>query len=236
MFIVNNENEIGSIEFNNSKKIFFSKNIRRIRPDILWEKSPVEEFVVEDGNKFLKAVDGVIFSANGEDLILFPRTKKGEYVVPNGVKTIKSTAFHSSELTSIKFNEDLETIEQYAFTSSKLESSEFPRNCKIKVIKCEVFAGTNIKNICLPSSLESIGQRGFYHCKSLKEITISANIKILSAFALAGCESLAKVTIEGAETKIDKYAFTHCFNLKEVISPCSSTLKKVLNSIQPITE
>jgi hypothetical protein len=63
----------------------------------------------------------------------------------------------------------------------------------------------------------SIGERAFYYCKSLTEITIPAYVTCIGNNTFYGCESLKEITISNSVISIGKMAFAGCESLKEVI-------------------
>lgn len=102
------------------------------------------EILVDSESVEYKSVDGVLFSKNGEELLLYPVSKEGSsYTTPVGVKTIEEYAFRSNKfletvivsegVTLIRYNafsnmealdeitiaESVEEIEYYAFWDSR---------------------------------------------------------------------------------------------------------------------
>jgi lactocepin len=67
-------------------------------------------------NPFFRLIDGVLFSADGRTLVLYPqgRTDK-KYVVPNGVVEIGPYAFSSAKLQTIAFPDGVVKIGDEAF-------------------------------------------------------------------------------------------------------------------------
>jgi surface protein len=58
--------------------------------------SAFKEFVVEAGNKNYKAIDGILYSADGKEMLAIPRSKEFEnntYVVPEGVEFFGELSF-----------------------------------------------------------------------------------------------------------------------------------------------
>lgn len=56
-----------------------------------------KEFVVEDGNKAFKDIDGVLYSKDGKRLVSYPACKEGaSYEIPEGVEYIDELAFSSN--------------------------------------------------------------------------------------------------------------------------------------------
>ncbi|MGN1347741.1 MAG: leucine-rich repeat domain-containing protein, partial [Acutalibacteraceae bacterium] len=113
--------------------------------------SYLEEFIVENDNPALKAVDGVLFSKDGKTLIAYPRKKANtSYEIPEGVEIISASAFLNSTITSVTFPSTLKRIEQYGLQASALEG-----------------------DITIPESVTYIGYLAFQGCNSISSITVS---------------------------------------------------------------
>lgn len=74
------------------KHLFLPKNVRKFvfSP---FDQSPVEEFEVDEENKYFCSRDGVIFSKDMKTLIAYPQYKNvTSYIVPSTVETIGQTS------------------------------------------------------------------------------------------------------------------------------------------------
>ncbi|NMA45738.1 MAG: leucine-rich repeat protein, partial [Lentisphaerae bacterium] len=71
-----------------------------------WEDiSPLTAYEVASGNTYLKADDGVLFSADGKTLLAWPQSKTPNYQIPDGTEQIGPHAFANSYLAG--FNDGL---------------------------------------------------------------------------------------------------------------------------------
>lgn len=77
----------------------------------------LEAFVVEEGNPYYEAIDGVLFSKADKRLICYPRNRAAEeYTIPEGTTAIADGAFLGcSNLTRIVISDSVTEIEAYAF-------------------------------------------------------------------------------------------------------------------------
>ena len=57
----------------------------------------------------------VLFSRDQTKLIRFPTGRTGEYSIPEGVKTVYSSAFETSLLTSVTLPESVTEVQNVAF-------------------------------------------------------------------------------------------------------------------------
>ena len=154
---------------------------------------------VEDGNESFMVKDGVLFSADGVDLMLYPPAMEGtSYTIPDGVTEIRSSAFSNTGLTEVTFPEGLLYVDEWAFAQTPLESLE------------------------LPDSVTEIGQYAFAYCTRLTETTLPASLTLIEAAAFAGASNLAKVTLPDSLTEVQMAAFAGTA-MKEVTIPASVT-------------
>jgi hypothetical protein len=75
---------------------------------------------------------------------------------------------------------------------------------------------TNLKNITIPDSVSSIGERAFEGCTSLESVIIPNSVKIINSQTFDGCTNLKNVVISNGVTSINSYAFYGCSNLENI--------------------
>ena len=87
-----------------------------------------EEITVSEDNPNYKAVDGVLFTADGTVLLCYPQGREGAYTVPDGVKEIGTLAFaRNTDVTAVTLADTVESISDRAFLGCEsLESMEIP--------------------------------------------------------------------------------------------------------------
>ncbi len=107
--------------------------------------SSLEKFKVVSGNTRYTAEDGVLFNISKTILVAFPGGKAGEYIVPDGVTTLRQYAFcGAGKLTNCQLPETLTAIPYGAFA------------------RCSSLTYVNI-----PASVQSIDQYAFTQCPKL---------------------------------------------------------------------
>ena len=155
----------------------------------------LEQVSLAEGNTAFTVTDGVLFSANGEDLIVYPQAMEGtSYTIPDTVREIWTSAFSNTKLTDVTFPDGLLYIDDWAFASSALTSLD------------------------LPDTVTEIGQYAFAYCTGISEIDMPKNLELIQAAAFAGETSLTKVTFYDSLTDIQMAAFAGT-GLKEVTIP-----------------
>lgn len=173
------------------------ETLKTIQDSCFFGCSSLENIAVEDGNAAFAVTDGVLFSADGADLILYPpASTETSYTIPDGVVEIWTSAFAQTSLTSVTFPNSLLYVDDWAFARVSLDSLE------------------------LPDSVTEIGQYAFSYCTRLTEVTLPASLELIEAAAFAGCSNLKTVEFPDGLTEIQMAAFAGTA-MKEVTIPSS---------------
>lgn len=139
--------------------------------------SQLTEINVDTSNALFCSIDGVMFSKDKQELIIYPNGRQGAYSIPAGVTTIKNSAFASCiSITSIRIPEDVNQIEYYAFAvCTRLNHVVCEANTPPQM-GLGVFIGVNCTQIPLYVPEESIGLyssadqwKDFYQIRPLHE-------------------------------------------------------------------
>ena len=72
------------------------------------------------------------------------------------------------------------------------------------------FRNKNVKSYVIPSSVTSIGDSAFGHCRSLSEIVIPSSVISVGYGAFSFCSSLSEIVIPSSVTSIGDIAFFNC--------------------------
>lgn len=186
----------------------------------------LDAFYVAEGNPVYKAVDGVLFSADGTHLICYPSAKFGGYTVPEGTRYIDYGAFRSAQyLRQVYFPSTLTEIGGYAFSYCKnLSSVTF--NANITTIGDDAFRScVNLYDVTFENPDVDLVGHTFADCASLYSITLPENLREIPNGLFSGCVNLRSVTIPATATRIGSSAFLDCDGLISVTVP--GTVKSV---------
>ncbi|MBR4828641.1 MAG: leucine-rich repeat protein [Muribaculaceae bacterium] len=194
--------------------------------------------------------------------------ENGSIFIPASVTTIEAGAFADCyKLESVRIDENnpvydsrdncnaiIETVTNTlvaAFNSTTIPST-------VTAIGDDAFAGDAysgwgyytgcaIPDIVLPNSVKTIGNRAFYLCSDLRNISIGDEVTVIGDYAFFWC-GLSGITIPNTVNTIGEGAFYYCTNLTSVDIPnsvtsignsafCGSGLKSVIipNSIISIS-
>ena len=192
----------------------------------------VKNIYVDSTNKYYSSVDGVLLNKKKTEILCYPSGRgQTNYTIPNTVKTIKSGAFHLSEIKSLTIPNSVTHIESGGISW------------------CH-----NLQSVTIGNGLKSIDNTGgvFEGCGSLKQITVSNNNKYFTSVngvlfnkdktelirysagktgntytvpstvtticsnAFDRCENLTTVVLGNNVSLIDWNAFYCCYNLKSI--------------------
>lgn len=100
---------------------------------------------------------------------------------------------------------------------------EYNIAANIKSIGIEAFYRSRIKQLSIPSSVESIHNSAFSGCMSLDNLVIPNTVKKLGNFAFSTCLNLKKVKLDGVIKNLGTDIFASCMNLIDVDLPSQLT-------------
>lgn len=120
-------------------------------------------------------------------------------LLPPTLKKIGTYAFERTSLTSVNIPDNVETIEEYAFSRAK-----------------------QLQEMHLPDSLTSLGSYAFEYCRSLRTVKIPTKLKEIPSNTFNGCKSLQSVELHDSITSIGYEAFGYCA-LREITLSKSTT-------------
>lgn len=196
-----------------SKNIGTEKNIGRIMGfnDI----PTLEEIQVSKDNTAYQSEDGILYTKDKKELVVYPKSKKAEtYIMPSEVEKIddnSSALIGLKYLKNLTFSKNLKTIPECS--ESSLESVVLPD--QVKRIEESTFLGCkNLKKVTFGKNVTYIGDGAFAQCKALKTIKLSKNLKEIDSSAFVNT-SLKKVTIPDSVVKIGRSAFDKNVKLKK---------------------
>ncbi len=116
-------------------------------------------------------------------------------VIPNSVKTIESSAFHScTGLADVTIGTGVTTIAESAF-----------------------YGCTALTNVVIPDNVTTMNEKAFYGCTALESVTLSNALTTISPYAFWGCSSLNSLTVPNSVTTIDEYAFYQCSSMTSLL-------------------
>ena len=209
--------EITAVQLNNVKKIsegaFYSvrylrnvelgASVETIEDGAISDTPDLSRFTVDSSNpNYMADAEGVIYTKNKEELVLYPSGRAGEYSTLPTTKKIRKRAFYyAQKVTKVNFNSALENIDNDAFqVTTALNEITFAAPSNLKRIGTWVFYMSGLTKLELPASLKEIGSNAFKGNKNLKTVTVANNSQLESIGTSAFTENsnLESFTFEGS--------------------------------------
>ena len=190
--------EESSFKGSSIKKLTVGKNVTKINPSAFEGCKNLTSVTIGNG---ITSLWGRVFK---------DCTSLVSVTIPNSVTYIDIFAFDGcTSLTSVHIT-DLEAWCKISFDSNPLSYAH------------HLFLnGTEIKDLVIPNSVTSIGDRAFSGCSSLTSVTIPNSVTSIGGSAFYGCSSLTSVAIPNSVTSIGGSAFYGCSSLTSVAIPNS---------------
>ncbi|MBR2265625.1 MAG: leucine-rich repeat protein, partial [Paludibacteraceae bacterium] len=142
----------------------------------------LQEFQVSPSNPYYCSVNGVLFSKDKTTLVTCPCGRRGEYAIPDGVKTIGNSAFCCCVyLTSITIPNSVTTIKNYGLSHCMGLKSLIIPNSVTSIGERALQACEKLTTLTIPNSVTSVGDDAFVLCKGLKEIYYPKNLDLSKA-------------------------------------------------------
>ena len=164
----------GCVNALKGNRFVLTPSMRRIDPGA-FNRAFIWEFVQNGENERYSARDGILFNADGTELLRYPVTSLKEIVIPEGVQGIGPNAFENrTNLQRIALPDSLQFINGEAFLNcSALTEVSFGANTKLYVIGDMAFANcAALRTIDLPP-VETIGTTAFLKCDKLRKVSFA---------------------------------------------------------------
>ena len=161
-------------------------------------------------------------------------TEIKELVIPYGVKNIKNYAFFNCNgITSVKIPNSVTEIGISTFYEctglQKVIINDIAVWCNIKFKNYSnplYYAqhlysdeNTEIKELVIPNSVETIEGYAFCGCSGLTSVKFLNNLTTIGNYAFSGCSGLTSIIFSDNLTTIGNYAFYGCFSLTSITIP-----------------
>ncbi len=133
----------------NLERIKIGKGLEKVSDvGLIGDCAKFKGFEVDEENKYFKAVDGNLYTKDG-DLLYYAIGKKEEnFTVPLGARKIGPWAFCSCQyLRSVTIPEGVEEIGGFSFGYTLLKEVVFPKS--LNVIEEDIFDGANKSDIII---------------------------------------------------------------------------------------
>lgn len=182
------------------KEAVINKNIRAIGKGAFKGCLDLINIVFEAGSALVSIEDQAFYACSSLEQISLPRN----------LASIGAYAFAGTRYFDVGLND-------YVYRSS-LKKVEFDEKSNLETIGDYAFyLCVNLKDIQLPSNVESIGKAAFRQSGLTSVSLEGSQITLISEEAFYGCQSLVNVELPSALVAIQNGAFAFCSNLETVI-------------------
>lgn len=145
-------------------------------------------------------------------------TKLERVVIPNSVETLGNSSFEQCLcLKELTLSTSLTEIPSDAFRETVITSLNILAGIKI-IGNRAFYSCKELAEVTFPEDLQEIGNSSFNYCSKIKELDIPKNVTRIYNSAFKDCSSLHTVRIIGNPI-IDNWAFAWCSNLSTVVFP-----------------
>ena len=171
------------------KSVSIGKNCATIAPTAFSSTTALEKITVSADNEKYSSVDGALLNKEKTSIILYPKSKSGEFVIPDTVTSIADRAFSSCpNLTKITIGANVESVGAYAFS------------------ECIALTDVVFKDSTIDK--KTIGNYAFYNCRALSNINFGNAVTSIGDYAFVMTESLTSIEFPDSLVRIGNYAFS----------------------------
>ncbi|MBC8595301.1 leucine-rich repeat protein [Qingrenia yutianensis] len=170
------------------------KNVSYIGANAFTECDLIKNFEIDEENPNYTAVDGVIFTKDKTELVMYPAGRNDEsYQIPDGTVKISPKAFsYNSSLVSVRVPDTVSEIGNYAFYfCENLQDVSFGSG--LKTIGNYAFYGSGIRSAILPFGIETLGADAFKNCEFLTVVDIPGTVSQIGDSIFYGTDDTLKI-------------------------------------------
>ncbi len=126
---------------------------------------------------------------------------------PESLQTVGASAFSGCRaLSEIVFPESVTDLGAAAFMAcTGLRAAAFGEGLRSVGPGC--FEGDPLTEVCIPSTVQEIGEAAFGKCEALTEVTLTFERLTVRHLAFWSCPALERVTLRGSQIRFDDDAF-----------------------------
>ena len=191
----------------------------------------IKSINADKNSKYFSSSDGVLFNKDKTELVFYPMSREGEYVMPDGVRKICGFAFaHCRGLESITIPDTVTFIDGLSFCDCpKLKSITIPKSVTYISYKSAFLDSENFESIAVSeentvySSIDGVlynkDKTELLYVPYAKrgDVHIPSGVKKLPDYPFQDAENIENVYIPESLTEIDtEITFELCSSLKNI--------------------
>lgn len=196
------------------------------------EMKKLKEIKIKSDNENYKVDNGNLYTKSGEDLIRYA-AGGDTIIVPEGVKTIRTSAIQNDNVKELKLPSTLENLNDMSLNSltglqivnipenvKAFRSSALPKDSKVVVDK----NNPNIKSVDDSMILSKDGKKLYAVSKAVKDFNIPTTVETIEKQCFYMHNNISEITVPEGVREIKSQAFGYS-KLKTINLP--STLKSM---------
>ncbi|MDE7293948.1 MAG: leucine-rich repeat domain-containing protein, partial [Oscillospiraceae bacterium] len=188
----------------NITELTLPAGIENVSAKIINHSKELQNIYISEGSEKYISVDGVIYTADGNTLAMYPGGRTGEAEFAEGVTRIGDRAFYGCRISGVTLPETVEKIGNGAFENcGELFDIAIPGS--VKAIEPYAFCGSGLESVTLNEGVESIGTGAFESTK-ITEIYLPDSLTEAGSYIL------------GSERNVDIIAFKPAPGLQQLDS------------------
>lgn len=165
----------------------------------------------------VKTVDGIVYSADGTQLVALLSTVSGSIRLEQGITSIPFGFFQGNErITEVVIPTGISTIEGSSFAYCKNLKSVTLSKGVTQIGDSAFYSCEKLTSITLPKGVTHIGDSAFGYCEKLTSLTLPEGLTSIGWGAFEGCTGLKSITLPSTLINLDSGAFDRCTNLQEI--------------------
>lgn len=137
----------------------------------------------------------------------------------NAAATSTSSRFNYISTSEVEKDYEVEddlggvNILRYIGEGGKVTVPSVIEGKTVRQISDNAFRGSEVTNVVIPSSVDTIENHAFSGCDKLESLTIYEGVKVIDDYAFADCPKLALVSLPDSLMEIGVGAFRNCSSL-----------------------
>ena len=199
----------GAFAYNKSlTSITIPANVIDLGTGIVAGCTSLQSIDVASDNAFYSSQNGVLYNADGSQLLMYPVGKRAaSFAVPYGVTIIGSGAFmDDTTITSVTLPASVEEISDLVFRGCRNLASINLTN--VKILGPGVFQHCGFTSVVIPGGLTTLPEATFLSCQKLDSVTIQEGVTSIGPYAFVGNSNLKSVIIPNSVKTIGERAFS----------------------------
>lgn len=182
--------------------IFIPENVETIGEDAFYKAIYLKQITVDKSNKFLKDIDGVLFSKDGSTLVAYPLGKEvSSYSIPSEVKTIlgKDAFYGCVNIRALYIDSLIPPSVRTSFMTALKGFKIYVPTDSFNVYK-EAAGWGDISDIIYPKNIIKeefaiYNNTLIQYIGNQNEIIIPEDVKEIKNFAFSSCVNLESISV-----------------------------------------